>query len=215
MSALSRIVFEPEAHRYSLDGHTVPGVTTVLKQLEDLSHIPRQNLERARQLGADVHAAIELFEEDDLDFESLEEDVAQMMEQYGLFANAHRPLFTISEGLVLHDGLGYAGMLDLYGYLVSEPNAGPATDAEPWLIDVKTGADVSRVWPLQTWAYLAAAGGGVRRRDGSIAEIDPKSRRGVLRLRRDGWQLIEHLPNHEDQIIFQSALNVHRWKAKA
>lgn len=212
LNDLSRIAFEPVEHRYTLDGETLPSVTQVLRLLNDFSGIPPGVLEKARLRGGDVHDAIELIEADDLDPNTVSDEIAPFLEQYRKFKMTCLPVFSICEGLVFDDGLRIAGTLDLFGTIVRN-GVGPV---EPWLIDVKTPVEVSRTWALQTWAYLRAAlRNGIRQRHtGMIFTIPPETRRGVLHLRPDGWKLVEHEPTFDDEIVWQSACNIHRWKAR-
>ena len=64
-----QLVFEPGAHKYTLDGVALPSVTTVLKGvgLIDYSMIPQDVLLKASRRGTAVHQALEYFDREELD----------------------------------------------------------------------------------------------------------------------------------------------------
>jgi hypothetical protein len=62
------LIFDPELHEYRLTGVLVPSVTQVLRQTGyiDLSDVPADTLEAARERGRRVHQALHYLLEDDL-----------------------------------------------------------------------------------------------------------------------------------------------------
>ena len=61
------LTFDPEKHEYRINGVLVPSVSQILAPLYDFSKIPRDVLERKRQIGTAIHKAIELDLLGDLD----------------------------------------------------------------------------------------------------------------------------------------------------
>ena len=72
---MSALVFNEDRHEYSLDGQRLPSVTQLLAPLVDYSKVPKDVLERAQQLGTAVHRMTELFDNDDLDEDSLSDEL--------------------------------------------------------------------------------------------------------------------------------------------
>lgn len=81
------LTFDQENHAYKWHGEPVPSVTQLLKEfgLIDFSHVPKDRLEFKRSLGSAVHYAIDLMEQDDLDEESLNEEIRPYVEAYKHF----------------------------------------------------------------------------------------------------------------------------------
>ena len=68
-----RFTFDEERHEYWLEGRKLPSVTQIMKPLTDayLARVPRDTLERKRQIGQAVDAAITLDVLGTLDEESV------------------------------------------------------------------------------------------------------------------------------------------------
>lgn len=66
------LVFDPVAHRYTLDGEVLPSVTQILQASGaiDFSHVPQPILLTARDRGSAVHRACHFYNEDDLDVDA-------------------------------------------------------------------------------------------------------------------------------------------------
>lgn len=64
--------FDEATHTHRIGGVIVPGITTVLKPLQDFSTIPPHILEAKRQWGSAVHKSVELYCLDCLDLETLD-----------------------------------------------------------------------------------------------------------------------------------------------
>ncbi|HET9680187.1 MAG TPA: hypothetical protein VFP95_06480 [Gammaproteobacteria bacterium] len=185
------IRFEPEAHRYYLEGEPVPSVTQVLAPLENLSRIDPDILARAADFGTAVHQVTELYDNGDLDWASLDSNLVPYLSGYIRFlsetdaAPLHRELRVASKRY------RYAGTLDGI-YRMKRAHT---------LIDIKSGA-VPRTAGLQTAAYENAA----------LESYGIKvKKRYCLQLKPDDYRLIP-CEGAQDLSIFISALNLRNWE---
>ena len=67
----SGLVYDDDAHTYTLAGRVIPSVTQILKQVVDFSMVAPDILERKCAIGSVLHMAIALDHADDLDYDSL------------------------------------------------------------------------------------------------------------------------------------------------
>lgn len=186
------IQFDEKLHEYRIDGRRLPSVTEILKPLyTDLRFVDRDLLDFAGSRGTAVHKAVELHVLGDLDYGSLQGDVAEYFEQYLKFEldTGFKPV--VSE-LRVSSKMGYAGTLDLAGYL----------NGKMALVDLKTTASLSKAVALQTAAYQRAMN----------ETTDHKAEtRFALRLGRDRYQLQAYKNDAQDFASFLGFLSVHRW----
>ena len=68
--------FDEAAHAYTFEGKSVPSVTQVMRPITQLAYgaIPLEVLRKAAAFGTAVHACTELYDQDDLDPFSVEDD---------------------------------------------------------------------------------------------------------------------------------------------
>lgn len=189
---MSDIVLDRDSHVYRHKGRVLPGVTTILAPICDLSMVPPAALEFARQRGHAVHKALELYNNGALDYETVDDEVGPRLRAYMQFLkdSGYTPRF--NERIVHHATLDYCGTLDTFGTL---------GDGSAALIDYKTGA-IEAAAALQTAAYRTA-----------LAEELPeaaKARRYALWLGVDDYKLIP-FNDARDWSVFLSLLNIHKW----
>lgn len=168
---LDALTFDEGAHAYAWDGNPVPSVTQVLARLTDYASIPPEVLAMAAARGKAVHHAVELDVAEDLDEEDLHEEVRGRLAGWRAFRQAlnFRPMG--SEVRVYSRRHGYAGTLDLWGYLRGVPT----------VIDVKATYAIPEHVGIQLAAYAQALNESYR--TGPL-------RRGVLHLERQRWQFV-------------------------
>jgi hypothetical protein len=155
----SALTFLPGPHEYRLpDGRVVPGVTSILKAVgasTDFDAIAASSRWRAekivakRDLGSLVHLACHAFDDDDLDWRQVPDDVRPYVEAWAQFRENSRLRPLERERKVFHPGFFYAGMLD--GIF-----AEPSPTERRILLDIKTGDPSDSGAHLQTAAYEAA-----------------------------------------------------------
>lgn len=154
----SDLLFNAERHEYRLpDGQLVPNVTTILKLTgvsTDFDEIAARGqkiaeaLEYRRQLGTAAHADCHAFDDNDLDWSQVHEDVKPYVEAWQVFREntGLRPISR--ERRVYHPVLGYCGTLDgIFEKPVVQKRV---------LIDIKLGDPFHAAAHLQTAAYLDA-----------------------------------------------------------
>jgi len=202
------LTFEAEGHVYKFKGAVVPSVTKILEQLEVGSFIAaikealrdRPNAERgsaidryleqwqaAAEFGTNVHAAIHLYNQDDLIEDELDPALVPYLNQYKRFLSDTGFIVRGSEVLLYNELMGYAGQEDFDG----------DWRKTTWCVDVKSGV-VPWTVGYQTAGYQQAHPKATR----------PK-RRACLKLSATDYQFIEQ-KEVSDFSMFVSALNVYR-----
>lgn len=191
---MSGLTFDAATHTYRLDGKVIPGVTTILKPLNDLSHIPPEVLARKAALGTAVHTACEQVNHGTLDYDGLDDEARPYVDQYLLFLEQSGFDVVLTERRVLSRKYRFAGTLDLWGYL----------NGRTTLADIKTTADVYPVMGLQTAAYDLA----LEEQDGLKTDD-----RVILRLGTDQYRF-EPMTARDDRSVFLAALTCHHWRLR-
>jgi hypothetical protein len=135
--------YSEPTHQYFIDGVEVPSVTTILKSAGIIDD--RFYTEAGRERGTAVHLACQLLDEDDLDFDSVAEEISGYLKAYQAFKkdSGFKPL-KIEEG-VYNRVYQYAGRYDRLGEI----------DGKIVLMDIKTGA-IPKWVELQLLGYETA-----------------------------------------------------------
>lgn len=187
--------FDVEKHEYRLQGKVLPSVTQVLAIVNDFDRIPRAILEHARERGECLHRAVNLYNRDDLEFESLDNDTSADVYAWARFLRESGAVVIASESPVYHEQFGYAGtpdvVLDWNGRVV--------------IPDLKSTYSVPRTVGSQTAAYAEAYRHmhGGRRPERYCIHI------------KDGNYTAHKRNDPADWALFQSCLNVHKFMEKA
>lgn len=187
------LAFDAEKHEYRWAGKLLPSVTQVLAIVNDFDSIPRAILENARARGERLHAAINLFNRDDLDFASLDDETRDDVYAWARFLRESSAVVIASEQPVFHERLGFAGTPDVvlqWGSRIVIP-------------DVKASFAVPRTVGPQTAAY-AEAYGEMRGRRPERYCIHIKAGNYTAHKRNDP----------ADWSVFLSCLNVYRFLEK-
>lgn len=191
------LTFDEALHEYRWNGQKVPHVTGILNGLTDYSMIPADKLERAKQEGRYIHRMVELDCLGDLDVEAIEEWARPAYKAWRDFRDASGFELILSEWKGYHRTQGYAGTLDL---LCEVPRL------KGWkgvaLIDVKRSLYAGPVIGYQTAAYKA-----IVESDKAMPRV---SRRGALRLAKDGKFRLEPFDRPTDAAMFLGCLTYHR-----
>lgn len=153
----SDLVFEPLTHSYSLpDGRLVPSVTTIIKavgvsadfdEIAGFSAKLGEQIEMRRALGTAVHQDAHAFDDDDLDWSTVDPRVKPYVEAWATFRvnSGLRPV--TRERMVFHPIAFYCGTLDG----IFETPGGLRV-----LVDLKIGDPQDAGCAYQTAAYQAA-----------------------------------------------------------
>ena len=123
---MEELIYRDEDHTYWLGDKQLPCVSNIVKSLsKDYSKIPIDTLNRKKNLGKAFHYAIHLFLMNDLDFDSLDEDLIEPMRGFQEFWSndefknkSTSELLFINENMDIekpsyHKKLLYAGTPDL------------------------------------------------------------------------------------------------------
>lgn len=188
------LTFDEASHAYHWNGMRVPSVTQILGAMTDLSAIPEANLNFARDRGHAVHYACELFDQDDLDWSSLDVRLVPYVEAWVDFRTKTGFVPTGIEEKVFHPGLRYAGTLDRRGIIEGEPS----------ILDIKAVAAMYPTTGMQTAAYAEALNAG-----GAVSEKHT-GRYGIQLLKTGKWKL-NHYKDATDWPTFVSALTLINW----
>lgn len=189
------LTFDPERHEYRWQGALVPNVTRILAPLVDLSMIPPDVLENARQEGIAMHKMVELDAAGDLDVDGLPDWLRPRHAAWRKFLADTGFEVIASEQQVYHPVYRYAGTLDLIGRVPS---------GEVWLPDLKRSFAAGAVIGLQTSAYEAAWR--------AVDKALKKLRRFGLRLLESGDYRLERFEQPDDFQTFLALLTVYRWR---
>lgn len=151
------IAFSRELHEYRLPtGQRVPGVTEILSSVgvsmnfEGLASLGRRvadAIELKREIGHALHADAHSFDDNDLDWATVDPRVEPYLRAWATFRENTGVVPTTRERRVYHNVYGYAGTLDG----IFRTTAGRLV-----LIDLKTGDPDDSGCAYQTAAYLAA-----------------------------------------------------------
>lgn len=176
--------FDPETHQYRVDGEKVLSVTQVLNVcglIDDTWYT-----EEGGQRGQAIHLATQLYDEDDLDWESVSPEISGYLDAYRKF----RQEVSFEPDLIEHPLYSptyrYAGTPDRTGIM----------NGENVIFEIKSG-QTAKWHRLQTAGYALLLGNGYKRYG--------------LYLTNKGTYNLDHHRNHQDYNVFLSALTVANW----
>lgn len=189
------IEFNAERHEYRLDGKLLPSVTAVLSIVNDFDRIPRAILENARDRGERLHKAVNLYNRDDLDMDSIDDETREDVHAWARFLRESGAVVIASESPVYHEQFGYAGtpdvVLDWNGRIV--------------IPDLKSTYSVPRTVGAQTAAYAEAY---------RSMHAGRRPERYCIHV-KDGNYKAHKRNDPADWALFLSCLNVHKFLEKA
>lgn len=191
---MSALQFDEGLHEYRLDGRRLPSVTQLLAPLVDYSQVPKETLERAQQLGTAVHRMTELHDKEDLDEESLSNELRPYLEGWKKFRTECQFEPVTVEHRMSHPTFRYAGTSDRTG----------AIKGRLAVLDIKKMFVLGPHIGPQLAAYQK-----LHETEG-LKVID----RYALGLRPDGTYRLQPFTDPLDWQCFLSHLTIHNWKAK-
>lgn len=107
------ITFDAATHTYSDEQGVVPGVTTILKPLEDFEHVSQDVLNAAADFGTNVHTAVEYLIAGTLDWKDLDPALEPYVKAADVWLAHVKPEIITTEMVVHHDQMRYAGTADM------------------------------------------------------------------------------------------------------
>ena len=175
--------FIEDTHEYFLDGERLPSVSEIIAPLKDFSMIPPDVLEAKRQFGSAVHRMTDLYLDDDLDEDSLTNDMCGCLKAFKNWKCQYWDLSLAKiESRQYHKKLKYAGTPDI--------------DFDRAVIDIKTRLFDPVFDPLQLSAYKNFG--------------DPKRAGYILSLFPDGTFKFVKVPERQSWSIFRKLLKHYR-----
>lgn len=194
---LEPLVFDPVAHRYTVGGRDLPGVTRILQDAGLADFSKPWFTEDARLRGQLVHAAIALDNEGDLDDETLDPVLAGYVHGWRRYLAEQGATVEHFETAVCDRTVGYAGTLDA---IVLE--AGQTGPTRRTVLDIKPAIYPS-VGP-QTAAYARCAR--------ALYDQPVLFRRAALVLPGDGTYTRVPLEASTDELDFLAAVRIARFR---
>lgn len=188
------VIFNEAAHTYTVNGVRYPSVTEVVGMLRPESGARQDVIEYKRQIGKALHKAVELYEGNDLDPDSLDPVVAPYFEGWVKFKRDVGFEMLHSEMIVASTKLRVAGTLDLVGMRAK-------------LIEL---LDLKAVWTMGDETAIQTAGYSMLYEEMTGVKVD---RRAGLQLLRDGTYRYHQYKDANDRNVFLACLSVHNWKA--
>lgn len=182
------INFDKISHVYRISGEAVPSVTQILKAEGFINTAFYNDYNRDR--GSAIHKAIHLYEQDDLDEESLDPAIRPYLDDWIMVKRSLGLVVSASERVMAHPTLRFAGTADILG-----TNEG----GNPVLIDIKTGGP-------EPWHGLQLAAYEIL--DGSVG----RKRIGVYLSGGDRPPVLKGYTDRQDRATFMAALATHNWK---
>lgn len=186
--------FDATEHRYTLAGKPLPSVTQILAIANDFDRVPQAILENARDRGERLHQAINLYNRDELDYDSLDDETRAGVHAWDRFINESGAAVIASEQPIYHSKLGYAGTPDTVLYW----------NNRTVIPDIKASFTVPRTVGPQTRAYAEAY----------------RDQYGLLPARycihiKDGKYTAHRRDDPADWSVFLSALNLFHFMERA
>lgn len=193
------LTFDEATHTYWIGAAKVPSVTQILKPLVDLSSIPSGVLAHASARGTAVHYACELFDQDNLDWDSLDVELVPYVEAWVEFRMATGFMPIRNEERVFHPGLFYAGTLDRTGLINGELS----------VVDIKTSSGLYPTVGMQLAAYAEALNAT------NANATEPKhTGRYAVQLKKDGRYHLQPYTDKTDWPVFVSLKTLITWSDK-
>jgi hypothetical protein len=185
---IPNIDYDPEKHRYSVEGADFVSVTTVTRMLSNWPSGNDYNMTR----GSAVHSACEFDDLGDLNESTVDPVILPYLEAYRQFKTDHDCLWTNIETPMVNLANKYAGRPDRIGVV----------DRKRCIVDLKTGG-MFPSYAIQMAAYC------------HLTSEPYAHARIVVNLTEDGSYTmtsfgLETLQRHFN--VFLSALNIYRFK---
>lgn len=188
------LTFDATAHRYYWHGQPVPGVTTILAPLTDLSRVSESVLRAASEFGTAVHLACELDDKGTLDEAALDPHLQPYLDAWRRFCREWEVEWSGIEQRVFHPKLRYAGTLDRKGIARGRRS----------IVDIKSSTQLYASVGPQLAAYARA--------DDEV--LGAQAQRVAVQLKGDGTYHAQIYTDPSDWPVFCSLLTLRTWCAR-
>ena len=186
------INFDEASHTYTTEVEgaemVVPSVSTILSDILELDYSGIDPFYADR--GTAVHKAVELYIADNLDEESLDEEIVPFFKAYKKFVKETNFKALESEVRVFNNNLWVAGTLDLIGSI----------GGKRVLMDIKTGQK-------HNWHHLQTAGYAL------LSDNENIKRYCLYLTKKETYKLEPH-ESQSDYALFKSMAEVYNKKGK-
>lgn len=199
------VQFEDDIHRLSVNGITLPSVTTIIGDLGlvDTSWFTEESAWR----GSYVHMLCELHDKEDLaPVEEMASGDRLLFEGHSAYLDGWKEFVKDSgfQAEVIERPMadverGFAGIPDRYGVI----------GGKPAVVDIKSGAIIKKAVRLQLAAYVELC----RKNVNPVAGVN--YRRFAVRLFPDGKYQMREFKDRTDSMLFASALALYNFKKGA
>ena len=201
MTKADKFIFRAEDHKYFHGGIEVPGVTRLLQDYDliNFDGVPKERLDYKFALGTAVHYAIKLYNEQNLDEDSMHKAVKPYFQAYKKFCEIHKYEPRHTEHRLYSKKWQFAGTMDSQGLFFWKKN-----DLES-IIDWKC-----------SWGMYPANGpqtAGYQILFEEEYKIKIKARFGLQLKPTGAFEIIEY-SDPADKTVFLSALTLHHWKVR-
>lgn len=202
--ATTRFEFNETLHKYTVDGVEVPSVTQILSSagLVDYAGISQETLRYAAERGTAVHLACQFYDEEDLDPESLDLQVAKYVAAWRQFRLKHD--FEILGSEQMH--LGELNGLQ-FGMTIDRLIEWRGRRA---ILDIKCSSRIHRWCGVQTAGYAIGL-----ESHGTAAQRLSLYRRLIVQLKPNCTYELYDCEDTEDGEIFAAALAISHWKLRS
>lgn len=190
------VTLDGSTHTYYLDGQVIPGVTQTIDQLTSFAGIPPEVLEYASERGRLVHRATELYDNENLDFGSLDPVLVPYLDAWIKFKKESGFIPINIEQIVFHKRHRYAGTLDRAGILYDHES----------VLDIKAVAVLGDHTGVQLAGYQEAE-------NSTRKKADHIRHRYAVQLKPDGTYRLRQYKDKADFSVFLSCLNLHNWRS--
>jgi len=192
-----RLTFDKEQHKYYLGSEEIPGVTTIIKDMGlgpfsgaiDRSAV----LEAAADRGTKVHDACQMFDENDLDIDSLDPIIDPYVRAWIKFREESGFTPKLIEEIVFDPVRRFCGRLDRTGIMGSTFSR--------VCLDIKTG-EVYADAGIQLAAYL------------SCLQAETGTKRIAVKLSNNGTYRVHEFKDRQDIQIFHAACTLWHWRKR-
>lgn len=186
--------FNPDTHEYFDEaGAWVPGVTEILRKVGVLVPPPVRGMDYYFERGRKGHLALELFDLDNLDELTLDDQLKGYVNAWRKFKEETGFVVENIERIVFNKRLRYAGTLDRIGVL----------NGRRTVLDIKTGA-VQKGVALQVEGYREAL---------NVEDWYRYDRHGI-HVRQDGTYRLTKFDDPSDATALGYAVYLYKWGMK-
>jgi len=191
-----QLTFDNERHIFTLDGVVVPSVTGVLKAagLVDYSAVPPHFVEQARQFGSAGHYATQLYDQGNLDYDTLDPALRPYLDSWIKFREYHAFVPEIIEQPMGNKTYMFGGIPDRIG----------KRHGIQAVVEIKSTAVLGKEVAAQTAGQVILWKG----------KIDTKVERWAVRLTNEGLPEVVRYKDASDFSVFLAALTIANTKKK-